>query len=248
MSYKEREKSILDYLMEHKTATICELCSVFFVSEPTMRRDLRKLSESGKIIRSYGSATYRAELCTNLPHHLREREHSKEKLLIAARALELIRDGDTVMIDASSTAHELIQMLPEKKSVILITNNAKAPLTLSQSEVKTFVCGGELEPNTYAYIGSYAEEFFRSFNADICFFSIRTLTRDGLLTDNAVYENAIRKIMLSRSRKKVLLMDSEKIGEACVSTLSSLDGIDYIICEKDISILYPLYKNKFILA
>ena len=83
---------------------------------------------------------------------------------------------------------------------------------------------------------------------NICFFSIRTLTRDGLLTDNAVYENAIRKIMLSRSRKKVLLMDSEKIGEACVSTLCSLDGIDYIICEKDISILYPLYKNKFILA
>ncbi len=248
MSYKDREKTILDYLQKHKTATISELCNELFVSEPTMRRDLAKLNETGKIIRTYGGASCRNELCENLPHSYREKEHSEEKVLIAKRCLELIRDGDTVMADASSTVDALIQLLSSKSSIVLITNSAKAPLTLSDTGIKIFVSGGEIAQNTYAYVGSYSENFIRSFNADICFFSIRTLTKDGLLTDNAVLENAIRKTMLSRSRKKVLLMDSKKIGAPCINTLCSIDDIDYIVCEKDISQIIPELKDKLIVV
>ena len=139
--------------------------------------------------------------------------------MIGKKCLALINDGDTVMVDGSSTALALLHELGDKKSVVVVTNSAKAPLVLAQTKIKTFVTGGELAADTYAYVGNYAEEFLRGFNADICFFSVRTLTADGKLTDNAIAENAVRRVMMQQSKKRVLILDSEKIGQACINTL-----------------------------
>lgn len=246
MSFKERESAILEYLRKNKRATVEELCSVLFVSEPTMRRDLAALSSAGKIIRTYGGASHKSELGENLPQAFREREQSDAKIAIGKKCLSLINDGDMIMVDASSTGLALLRALAGKHSVAVITNNAKAPLILSESKVKTFVVGGELAANTYACIGNYAEDFIRSFNADICFFSVRRLTRDGKLTDNAIAENSIRRTMMSRSRKSVLMLDSHKIGDACINTLCDISDVTHIVCEKDISGEFVKYKEKFL--
>lgn len=248
MSYKDREGIILEYLAKNKTATIAELCRELYVSEPTMRRDLATLAKKGRIVRTYGGASLRGEPCENLPLSYREREHFEAKSAIGKKCLELIEDGDTVMVDASSTSFALLEHIGIKNSIVVITNNAKAPEALSGTSVKTFVTGGELAPNTYAYVGAYAEEFVRSFNADICFFSIRTLTEGGLLTDNAIAENSLRRVMLSRSKKKVLMMDSQKIGEACINTLCTADDIDFVVCEKDISTACRAIADKQIIV
>ena len=246
MSYKEREKSILEYLREHKEASVSELCRTFYVSEPTMRRDLSLLAEAGKLLRTHGGAAYRGEKGGNLPQAFREREQTSAKAVIGRRALSLVRDGDTVMVDASSTAAELLKLIGTRHGIAVVTNNAGAPVLLSETAVKTYVSGGELAQSTYAFIGGYAEDFMRAFHADICFFSVRRLSSDGSLTDNAVAENAIRRVMLSRAKKRVLLLDSKKVGEACLNTLCSLADIDYVIAEEDISHLFPAHKDKFL--
>lgn len=246
MPLKEREYLILEYLKENKSATVEELCKTLFVSEPTMRRDLSSLNSQGKIIRTYGGASYKSEPGENLPHEFREREHSDAKALIGRKCLSLINDGDTIMVDGSSTALALLKVINAKKSIAVITNSAKAPIILADTGIKLLVTGGELAQNTYAYVGSYAEDFIRSFNADICFFSVRTLTPDGRLTDNALAENSIRRAMMSRSKKSVLLLDSKKLGEPCISTLCDINSISHVVSEADISYLFPKYKDKFI--
>ncbi|MBE6693482.1 MAG: DeoR/GlpR transcriptional regulator [Ruminococcaceae bacterium] len=246
MSVKERESKILEYLRQNKRATVEELCRAFYVSEPTMRRDLATLHSEGKIIRTHGGAEHKSELGENLPLSLREREHSDAKQVIGKKCLDLIRDGDIIMTDGSSSALALLRLLDGKKSIIVITNSAKAPLILANANIKTFVTGGELVPDTLVYVGSYAENFIRSFNADICFFSVRTLTEYGALTDNAIAENSIRRAMLSRSKKRVLMLDSQKMGAPCLSTLCSIENVDHVISERDISEHFPKYKEKFI--
>ena len=246
MAFKEREAEILEYLSKHKEVTISELCAALFVSEPTMRRDLAKLNAAGKIIRTHGGATHRSEPGDNLPLLMREKENPKAKIIIGKKCLNMINDGDVIMVDGSSTALALLQELDDKKSVVVITNSAKAPLILANKNVKTFVTGGELASDTYVYVGSYAESFLRKFNADICFFSVRTLTKDGVLTDNAIEENAVRKVMMSQSKKKVLILDSGKIGEPCISNLCTINEIDFIVSECDISGRFGEHKEKFI--
>lgn len=246
MSVKERELNILTYLKRCKEASVSELCREFYVSEPTMRRSLSALANEGKIIRTHGGAAIRNEPCENIPLFLREREHSDAKALIGKKCLSLIPNGATVMTDGSSTAMALLEVLDSSFGGVVITNSAKASLILAKTGVKAFVTGGELSSDTYVYTGAYTESFLRSFNADICFFSVRTLTADGRLTDNAIAENAVRKIMLSQSKCKVLMLDSKKLGDACLNTLCTIADIDYIVSESDISKAFPEYAKKFI--
>lgn len=247
MSFREqRENAILEYLREHKEVSVGELCRALYVSEPTMRRDLASLNASGRIIRTHGGAAYRSEPGENLPLSYREREHSDAKTAIGKKCLSLIRDGDTVMVDSSSSALALLRVLDVKKSIVVVTNSAKAALILAETKVKTFVTGGELAADTYAYVGSYAEEFIRSFNADLCFFSVRRLTPDGRLTDNALAENRVRSAMLSVARRRVLMLDSQKIGDPCLHTLCHIPDVDHIVSERDISDMFPQYADKFL--
>lgn len=246
MSFKEREYSILEYLRENKEATVSELCRALFVSEPTMRRDLATLNEQGRIVRTYGGAAYRSEPGENLPQMFREREESDAKALIGKRAAELVHDGDTIMVDGSSTALALLREIAARRSVAVITNSAKAAMVLADTGVKLFVTGGELAHNSYAYVGSHAEEYIRSFNADICFFSVRTLTADGRLTDNAIAENAVRLAMMKSSKKSILLLASKKLGAPCLNTLATLSDISGVVTETDVSDAFPKHKEKFI--
>ena len=245
MSLKERENAILGILSENGQATVEELCRRLFVSQPTVRRDLSALSERGLIVRTHGGARARNAAGQNLPQEIREREHAAAKEIIGRKCLALVRDGDTVMADGSSTALSLVRLLGERKNILLVTNSAKAPIILADTGVKVFVTGGELAPNTYAYVGSTAEEMMRRFCADVCFFSVRTLTETGELTDNAIAENDVRRVMFSRSRRRVLILDSEKIGTPCASTLGTLADVTDAVSEKEIGERFPMYKGLF---
>ncbi len=246
VALQKREEAILEYLGKHKEATVGELCGALFVSEPTMRRDLARLNSAGKIIRTYGGASLRNEPGENLPLILREKKNSDAKAVIGRKCLSLISDGDVVMVDGSSTAQALLRLIGTKKSIVVVTNSAKAPFLIEEGQVKLFVTGGEIAPNTYTFVGNYAEDFLRGFSADLCFFSVRTLTEGGELTDNALSENALRRVMLQRAKKSVLMLDSKKIGAPCLSTLCTLRDIDFVVSEENISEGFPAYRHKFI--
>ena len=246
MSFKDRENIILDYLRQNREASIDELCARLFVSAPTMRRDLKALADSGKIIRTTGGAVFNSTQWEGTPQELREKEFVLEKDSIAKKCLDLIHDGDTIMIDGSSTCLQLLKILGAKSSVIVITNSSKAPSVLAKTGVKTFVTGGEASKTSFAYVGTFAEEFIRKFNADICFFSVSSLSPDGKLTDNSIAENQISKAMMKCSKKSVLLLNSQKVGAPYLNTVCTLNDVDFVVSETDISDMFPEYKEKFI--
>ena len=247
MSLKDRENSILEYLSQNREASVDELCEKLFVSVATMRRDLKTLAEKGKIIRTHGGAFLNKFPGESIPQELREREFVEEKDIIAKKCLDLINDGDSIMIDASSTCLQLMNNLGAKNSIVVITNSTKAPAVSSKTGVKTIVCGGIASKTSFGYVGSIAEEVIRKFNADICFFSVCSLSPDGILTNNSTSENQLCRVMLEQSKKSVLLINSQKLNEPKkLNTLCSLKDIDYIVSEKDISDKFPEYREKFI--
>lgn len=67
-----------------------------------------------------------------------------------------------------------------------------------------------------------------------------------MLTNNSTSENQLCKVMLERSKKSVLLLNSQKIGEPKLNTLCTIKDVDLIVSEKDISDKFPEYKEKFI--
>lgn len=231
----ERQKQILEMLFERHFVTIKELCKALYISEATARRDLRYLAQKGLINRTHGGAAIRGiSADSKIPIHLRENEQSLAKAEIGRRAASLVRDGQVILMDASTTTYNILPYLKARKELIVVTSGAKTALVLAGMNIKTYSTGGQMITESLSYIGADAERMVRGVNADILFFSCRGLSFDGRLSDVSEEENDLRKVMLSRAKTKVFLCDSSKIGKTYFHNLCLVEDIDYIICEREL--------------
>lgn len=245
MPFYEREDKILNALLEKDSMTTQELSARLFVSVPTLRRDLIKLEQMGKIVRTHGGARLiKKSADEKIPIFLREQEQSEAKETMAKKAVEHVSDGNIIMLDGSTSAYSIIPHLASFKNLIVITSSAKASFLLGRMDINNICTGGRMITRSLSYVGEDAENTVRRYNADVVFFSCRGLSMDGKLTDNSVEENSLRKIMLRHSRKKVFLCDSSKLDHVYLNNLCHLSEVDEIICERAIpEHLYKMIKK-----
>ena len=233
MPFSDREEKILDILRRQGSAGADEMARELYISRPTLRRDLIKLEQKGAVNRTHGGAKLTTRPADDtIPASLRMDEDSGAKNMIAAEAAKLVRDGDTVMLDGSTSALYLAAALREKHDVVVITSGARTALILGGMGINTICTGGQLIGSSESFIGGDALRTISCYNADVVFFSCRGLDDDGNLTDNSVGEDLVRLEMMKRSRKSVLLLDSGKIGRQCLHNLRHVSEIDHVVCDK----------------
>ena len=115
----ERKNKILGRLREEKSVLVGELAKEFGVSEETIRRDLDKLEKESSVIKTYGGALLRDGTERELPYVERRKINVEAKKTIAALAARLVQDGDSLSLDASSTAVFIARALKSKKNITL---------------------------------------------------------------------------------------------------------------------------------
>ena len=234
----ERHRRILEELKKKPDITVFELSKILCVSEPTVRRDFTELHRKGIITKIYGGAILNQGAADReIPFFLRENEKSSVKAEIGNLAASLVEDGMVVMLDGSTSAYHLVPYLARKKDIIVITSGAKTAVALAEANVRTFCTGGQMLIHSFSYVGEQAEDFVRNINADILFVSCHGLTPDGYMTDRAIEEANLRKVMFAQARRRVLLCDSSKFGKTCFYNMGSVSDIDDVISET------PLPKN-----
>lgn len=235
MPFYEREERILNALLEKESMTTRELSAKLYVSVPTLRRDLIKLEQLGKIVRTHGGAKLLQKSADQqIPILLREQEQSDAKTVMARRAVEFIRDGDIILLDGSTSACAIIPLLGDFHNLIVITSSAKASVMLGRMGIQNICTGGRMITKSLSYVGEDAERTLRRYNGDIAFFSCRGLSMDGRLTDNSVEENDLRRCMLRQSKKHIFLCDSSKLGKLYLNNLCLLADVDAIVCEEPV--------------
>lgn len=231
MSIYTRENEYINFL-EKKDYTVKELAKALFISEPTVRRDIVVLKEKDLVTCRRGIVSLKANSPDKrIPIFIRNLENQDAKIKIAEKAAKHIKDGNTIMLDASTSAYCLLPHLSKFKNLFVITAGAKTAIDLAAMGVKTLCIGGEMALESYSYIGCDAERTLNLYNADIAFFSCRGLTEDGVATDNSIMENSIRRIMIKNSQKSILLCDKSKLGEKYLNTLCTSNEISEIITE-----------------
>ena len=236
----ERQRRIVEELRVNPNVSVKELALMLHVSEVTVRRDLTVLHDRGIVTKIYGGATLNAANSLNeIPFSLRACEKSEIKSRIAKRAAELVEDGMVIMLDGSTSAYHMVPYLARHQNLIVITSGAKTALMLAEANIKTFCTGGQMIIHSYSYVGEQAEEFVRNFNADILFFSCHGLDCDGTMSDNAIEEANLRRVMLRHAKKRVLLCDSSKLGKRCLYNMGKADSIDEIVSDAPISFETP---------
>lgn len=232
MSTSERRTQILRLLQSHGGLSIRELSAMVFTSAASVRRDVIALEEEGLVRRVYGGVLLSTSDNAVVPLSVRDSEHSAQKERLARRAAELVEDGDTILLDASSTVRRMIRHLHGLRDLTIITNNDRILHELDGLNAHVLCTGGEYLRENHAFAGPAAEAFVRGVWADKLFFSSQGLSQDGEVSDHSEIETALRRAMLERSAHHYCLMDDSKIGRRCRFRLCSQEDIDQLICEK----------------
>ena len=233
MLNREREQEILNILKTtNGFVTVKQLCEALFTSESSIRRDLKSLEERGLVKRSYGGAALVTNFSGISTFSHRTKHNISAKREIARKAAALIKDGDIVFLDQSSTTFYLACELMERSSLTVVTNNVEIMMLLSDSAVKVISSGGFLsDENRICLIGGDAQKTFENIYADIVFFSVKGVTQDGHVTDCSREEIVVRNAMLKNADRKVLLCDSSKFGIRAPYKQCELEEVDCMITD-----------------
>lgn len=224
----ERQEQILQLLSAHPAYRVGQLAAALYTSEATVRRDLATLEKKGLVRRVFGGVVLERE---DLPVDFRRQENAAAKEQIAKKAAALVRDGDTVFLDASSTALHLLPYLLKKNDLTLVTNSYRAMELIKDTKTQVFCTGGRLSPRNLAFVGRAANEMLRGLCPDIAFFSSQGVGESGEITDSSEEETEVRRTAVAVSRRAVFLCDSSKVGKNFLFRLGKTEDMDAVISE-----------------
>ena len=239
MRPEERYQQILQVLDEEDFVTVKTLSKRFYVSYPTVYRDLREMENQGLVIRGNGGAVRVAEEKANLPLDFRKTVQAQEKAKIAQKATELIRPHATIFLDASTTAAGMAEYLDPGMGITVLTNGLMTAVRLKETGIRTFCVGGSLIGNSVAVVGKLTDDFLEHFSIDMLFFSALGVDERGLIIDSSEQESFLRRRLLQKPLTSVFLCDSRTFGKRSVFRLASLDMIDYVVTDAPLPEHYP---------
>lgn len=242
MYQQERMDEILKILKENHYVTVDYLVEKIKYSPASIRRDLTLLEKQGMVKRSYGGVSLGDANIS--PFRFRQHSMKIAKHAIAKKAATLVKDGDTVFLDGSSTTQYMGRFLLEKKDITVITCNMILADFLSEHGVPTYCTGGKVVEYPGILGGQFMLDFLSNFNIDISFFASTSFTHEGEIVSTG--EGGLRNHRHFRhcSKKLVYLCGSDKFDTTGKFIGLTLDDIDYFVSDGTFSDeLKQKYKN-----
>ncbi len=149
----ERHNKILDLLYKNKKVTNDNLSKLIGVSACTIRNDLNKLEKDGLIKRIHGGAVLPEIINRDLSFPSRKSKNQVEKNVIGNKAYDFIKDGQCIIIDASSTSISLARRLSKTNlRITVVTNGIYTALALKDNNnINVILVGGVVRPKSGAW-------------------------------------------------------------------------------------------------
>lgn len=226
----ERFKQIRELLEKTPTLRINQISKMLYVSEATVRRDVDAMEKNGLLKRVYGGVTLNKE---EMPLTLRSFQHADRKDEIGRQAAQLVKDGQTIFIDSSSTVLHMLPYIKHKKDLTIISNSQKVIDSLAFTDNKLISTGGELIPRNLAYVGELACRALDMYRPELVFFSSQGIDADGEITDVSQTETALRRAAIQRGIQAIFLCDSSKAGRIYPHHVCYKSEIAKIITDSD---------------
>ncbi len=235
----ERQEEILEILNRNKSATVEELASELYVSGATIRRDLRSMEKQGLIKRSHGGAMPFKSSAEESAFAIREQENTSAKRAMANLAVKLIKNGDSVFLDSSTTVGVAIPLFNNFNYLSVTTTGLRNALLLSQiNNIKIYIAGGLIQNHSNSITGTDTMDYISRIHADISLISCSGLDLVNGFTDASIEQAKLKQQMRKNSTKVAMLCDSTKFNKTFLCTDFHFDDVDYLITEKTPPIEY----------
>ena len=233
----ERKSEIVNVLEQLGKVDVGELSARLGASRETIRRDLQEMEDDGILKRTHGGAVFARnypDASAELPVAAREIRHPGEKDAICRKAASLIRDGDSIFLDNSSTCLYLLKYIPPKMNVTIITNSVKllSESVNHASQSHLIIClGGIFHASNHSLYGNTALKNAEEFYPSRAFMSCSGIGPERI-TDSSILEVDLKRLMIERSQEVVLLADHSKFTRSGQVFLSDFSGIDAVITDE----------------
>ncbi|MFP3155328.1 DeoR/GlpR family DNA-binding transcription regulator [Lachnospiraceae bacterium ZAX-1] len=232
----ERRNEVLAQLREEGRVIVADLSKKYNVTEETIRRDLEKIEHDGFAERTYGGAVLKENEKEELPFFVRKRANVKAKKSIAVAIGEQIKDGDHIMLDASTTALFVAKQIRHKNNITVITNSIEILLELGdRKDWKILSTGGALKVGALSLVGYQAERMVDRFHVDKAIVSCKGVDYHKGFTDSNELEASIKQQMLSAATLKIMAVDSAKFEKISFAKIVGFSDIDIIATEYEMN-------------
>ncbi len=230
----KRHLQILEFLSKQKKADVNTLSKLCKVSAVTIRKDLDALEKNGLLHRDHGFAIVNNE--DNINYRLAF--DYKKKYEIALKALEFIAPNETVVIESGSSCTLLaLEIAKRKKNNTIITNSTFIARYLKDYPLtKVIVLGGNYQSSSEAIVGPLIKECMKSFNVSKIFIGADGIDEKYGITGIDYDRSEAVKAMRTQAEQLFVLSQKNKLHKHSSYSLFTLDEVDYLITDEDISI------------
>lgn len=230
---QERENRILELFRNQNVIRVEQLASELDVTQATIRTDLRRMTHKGLVRRVHGGAVLEKSFTRyETPFVLRKDSFLKEKQQIGRVAAQEIVDGQTVILDISTTVLEVAKNIKNRKNLIVITNSLHNALEMVDIEgIQLILMGGLVERVEKCTVGSIAIKTLSQFYADKVIIGIGGLSLEKGITDFGLAESEVRKLMIESGKEIIAVADSSKIGKLAFVSTAPLYKINKLITD-----------------
>jgi DeoR/GlpR family transcriptional regulator of sugar metabolism len=223
---ERRHQLILRALRSGGPATVSHLSEQLGVSAATVRRDLMKLEEDGLLTRVHGGAVADEG---DQPFAEVAEVRVPEKDAIAARAAELVQDGQTVLLDIGTTAYRLARQLRGRRLTVITSNLVVYEELADDAGIELVLLGGMVRREYRSLVGFLTEDNLRQLHADVLFLGTSGIRPDGQVMDTTVVEVPIKRAMIASSDRTVLLADTGKLPGTGVARVCGPGDLDVLV-------------------
>jgi len=228
----ERRRIITERIKAVGQVVVSSLSVEFAVSEETIRRDLETLERDGIAVRIYGGAVLAGNDRVAPPYSIRKNTNVEPKVAIARRLAALLQDGDTLMVDESSTSAYAVRAIRHLKNITLITNSVELLREMTgQDSWHVISTGGTLKPDVLALVGPHARRTVQSYHVRYAILSCRGINSSLGLADSDDEVVAVKQAMMGACDKCILLADHRKLDRPGLVSLGRLREVDMLITD-----------------
>ena len=214
---------MLELIQQSGECSIDELAGEFSVSSMTIRRDLQDMSEEGLVIRTHGGAMPAPKISFEFRFLERMHEQSKEKEEIANIAVSLIRPGQTVMLDSSTTTLAIARKLVDMPGITVVTTSLPIASELfGRPNITVILLGGVLRNDSPDLTGALTEYSLELVRADVAFIGADAIDLMGHIYNVNPEIGQLLKRMAGASSRVYAVADHTKIGKCALMRFASV--------------------------
>lgn len=230
---RDRRSRLLDMIRVRGFASIEEITKELGISESTARRDLDVLEDQGAARRTHGGVLYAGGM-PRLAEFGERPSNWAAKRAIAARAVDEISDGETVLLDGGTTTYEVARLLVGRSLQVVTNSLPVANLFASESRTDLVLLGGYVSPRTGVCLGPYANELLGRLHVTTTVLSAAGIDTEGLFNAHLLLAET-EQAMLKAAGRVIVVADSSKFGRKSLTLVSPLDAINLVVSDEGLS-------------